>query len=194
MEDGTKVGAWVSTQRTAHSKGILSEERTQQLVDVGFVWGTRVTVEWDENVDRLVQYKDEHGECLVPQKFEMEDGTKVGAWVSTQRTAYSRGTLSEERTQRLVDLGFVWGTPVTVEWGDYFDRLVQYKEEHGDCLVPQKFKMEDGTKLGIWVNTQRTAHSRGILSEERMRQLVDLGLVWGTPLTVDWDNNFDRLA
>jgi uncharacterized membrane protein len=34
-----------------------------------------------------------------------------------------------------------------------FERLIQYKEEHGDCLVPQKY--EEDPKLGKGVATQR---------------------------------------
>ena len=78
--------------------------------------------------------------------------------------------------------------PLTAEWGVNFGRLVRYKEEHGDCLVPQKFVVEDGTKLGKWVGTQRMVYSKGTLSEERTQQLEKLGFVWDPlSLSAAWD-------
>jgi len=180
MEDGMKLGRWVSTQRTAYhkqgNKGTLSEERTQRLEELGFVWDSQNT-EWDENCDRLVEYKEEHGSCMVPQRFKMEDGMKLGAWVNIQRSAYSKGTLSKECKQRLKGLGFVWDSQ-NAEWDENCGRLVKYKEEHGNCLVPWKFEMKDGMKLGHWVTTQRKTYSKGTLSKKRTRRLEKLGFVW----------------
>eukprot|EP00613_Pedinella_sp_CCMP2098_P037896 CAMPEP_0171811326 /NCGR_PEP_ID=MMETSP0991-20121206/78042_1 /TAXON_ID=483369 /ORGANISM="non described non described, Strain CCMP2098" /LENGTH=164 /DNA_ID=CAMNT_0012424673 /DNA_START=1 /DNA_END=495 /DNA_ORIENTATION=- len=130
MEDSMKLGRWVSTQRTAYhkqgNKGTLSEERTQRLEELGFVWDSQNT-EWDENCDRLVEYKEEHGSCMVPQRFKMEDGMKLGAWVNIQRSAYSKGTLSKECKQRLKGLGFVWDSQ-NAEWDENCGRLVKYKD------------------------------------------------------------------
>ncbi|KAL7460012.1 hypothetical protein ACHAXS_000481, partial [Conticribra weissflogii] len=38
-------------------------------------------------------------------------------------------------------------------WRIRYDELVQYKEEFGDCLVPQRY--ERNPELGTWVRTQR---------------------------------------
>jgi hypothetical protein len=44
------------------------------------------------------------------------------------------------------------------QWDAMFARLVQYKEKHGDCLVPKRYA--DDPKLGTWVETQRVQYKR----------------------------------
>jgi Helicase associated domain len=39
-----------------------------------------------------------------------------------------------------------------------FIRLQEYKEKHGDCLVPKRFK--EDSKLGTWVDTQRVQYKK----------------------------------
>ena len=38
---------------------------------------------WDALFERLLKYKDEFGDCLVPNRYETDPS--LGAWVSTQR-------------------------------------------------------------------------------------------------------------
>ncbi len=51
---------------------------------------------------------------------------ELGLWVRKQRTAKEQGTLSEERLQILLELGFEFGEEanVTEEWELRFDLLV----------------------------------------------------------------------
>jgi Helicase associated domain len=39
------------------------------------------------------------------------------------------------------------------KWDEIFGRLLKYKKEHGDCLVPNRY--EPDPSLGAWVSTQR---------------------------------------
>ena len=43
------------------------------------------------------------------------------------------------------------------QWEEMYQRLVRYKAEHGDCLVPRKY--EKDPKLSTWVETQRVRFS-----------------------------------
>ena len=72
------------TQRNGYLKGTLSDERVEQLNDVGFVWKV-AAAEWDENLQRLKQYAKEHGsDSSIPRNFVTKDGSDLGGWVSTQ--------------------------------------------------------------------------------------------------------------
>ena len=42
-------------------------------------------------------------------------------------------------------------------WDEMFGRLVAYKHQHGDCLVPQKYIDK---QLGSWVSTQRRSKTQ----------------------------------
>jgi len=187
-QDGSKLGAWVHTQRQAHRMGSLSAERTRHLSEVGFVW-SKLESTWEDNFQRLEQYTEEHGDCLVPASFETKDGNKLGDWVSNQRQR--KGTLSEEQTRRLNEVGFEWKLFESA-WEENFQRLEQYTEEHGDCLVPISFGTQDGSRLGLWVHTQRQAHRKGSLSKERFRRLNKAGIAWDICESA-WELNFQRL-
>lgn len=71
-------------------------------------------------------------------------------------------------------------------WHRQYDNLLQYKEEHGNCLVPQNFSQN--RKLGLWVMQQRRQYSLllqgkkssliGKRGEYRLRLLEEIGFVW----------------
>ncbi|NQV95448.1 MAG: Helicase associated domain protein [Sphingomonadales bacterium] len=65
-----------------------------------------IGVSWDEWFGRLQTYKNEHGDCLVPDGFKTADGFSLRRWVSHQRSG--KATIPAERRQRLEDIGFVW--------------------------------------------------------------------------------------
>ena len=54
--------------------------------------------------------------------------------------------------------------------------LVAYKAIHGHTNVSTHD--DENKKLGIWVNTQRSAKTKDSLSEERVKKLDDIGFVW----------------
>jgi len=68
---------------------------------------------------------------------------------------------------------------LTDPWDGWYGRLLAYVEEHGDALVPRKYKAADGAALGSWVSNQRTAYKAGKMSEARAARLeaVD-GWMW----------------
>jgi len=87
----------------------------------------------------------------------------------------------EERAKRLDEIGFIWTLVETVSWEDMFASLVEFKKIHGHCNVPQKsreYKSLEQKRLGKWVNSQRTAYSRGKLNPARKQQLDSIGFVW----------------
>ena len=145
---------------------------------------------WNDRYDELDVYKNKHGNCLVPQRYSKNKA--LGKWVDTQRTQYSlrnkgkHSHLTEERIKLLEDLGFEW-SPQDNSWNDRYDELVEYKAEHGNCLVPQRYSKNKA--LGRWVDTQRTQYrlrnegKHSFLTEERIKKLEDLGFVWSVKKT-----------
>ncbi len=53
----------------------------------------------------LVAFREAHGHCRVSRKCSVPG---LGTWAAAQRQAKQSGTLSQERTDRLDKLGFVW--------------------------------------------------------------------------------------
>ena len=56
---------------------------------------------------RLVAYVDEHGHCNMPHAPGATGGVALGVWVSRQRKAHTKGTLSAEWSEQLGALGLV---------------------------------------------------------------------------------------
>ena len=55
------------------SKKRLTPERKHKLDQLGFVWSLRnkrIEDHWDEMFQQLLEYKNLHGDCLVPSRFE----------------------------------------------------------------------------------------------------------------------------
>lgn len=98
--------------------------------------------------------------------------------------------LTQERLERLQSIGFVWNakrantatsqpTPVKVsaaernaqrfhdmndqQWDHLYQRLLNYKERHGDTLVPKKYSADPF--LAAWVEAQRYLRCRDCLEE-----------------------------
>jgi hypothetical protein len=93
------------------------------------------------------------------------------------------------------------GVPHEVRWDAMFERLVAFKEKHGHCLVPNRYK--DDPKLGSWVTTQRRQRKAfleekfqsTIISQNRIDRLDEIGFVWSTPdpRRMQWDIRFEQL-
>ena len=70
-------------------------------------------------------------------------------------------------------------------WNEALSRLQAYREAHGHCNVPKRWKDEDGFALGAWVSTQRSDHkkyakapSSSRLTAERVEDLVRVGAIF----------------
>jgi superfamily II DNA or RNA helicase len=182
--DGYRLGSWVTIQRS--SQALISDDRRHRLDELGFVWDP-LTEQWEEGFRALKQYKENYGDCLVPNAYTSQNGYRLGFWVATQR-AYV-GKLSDDRRRRLDELAFVWGAR-SEQWEEGFRALKQYKENNGDCLVPGPHKTENGYRLGQWVSVQRAYV--GKLSDDRRERLDELGFVWDL-LTEQWEEGFRAL-
>ena len=171
-DGGYPLGQWVAVQRKSHVKGTLDADRQRRLEHLpGWTWDTLVD-RWEEGFRQLRRYVESHGDARVPQSYRV-DGYKLGVWVCTQRERHADGTLEADRQRRLQDVpGWTW-TPHADRWEEGFRQLRRYVESHGDARVPQSYTV-DGYKLGSWVNTQRTQHTKGILDPDRERRLQAL--------------------
>ncbi len=129
------------------------------LSEIGFDWD-RIGSSWQVNFLRLVEYKAKFGNCLVPQKDHIY--RQLGIWVGEQRRAKQNGKLAPEYTKQLEDIGFEWN-PGSAAWDANFDELRRYRDEYGDCTVPQRHAKY--STLGRWVRNQRIDYIEGVLNQ-----------------------------
>ena len=173
---GFKLGFWVSKRRGAKAQGRLSPDQIEQLEGLGFVWDVLNHL-WVQGFEELLAYKAEHGNVLVPRKYQTSGGFNLGTWVSSQRGAKVQGRLSPDQIEQLEGLGFIWDV-LNHWWVQGFEKLLAYKAEHGHVLVPFKYQTSGGFNLGTWVSSQRVAKVQGRLSPDQIEQLEGLGFEW----------------
>lgn len=58
-------------------------------------------------------------------------------------------------------------------WQEMYNELRKFREENGHCLVNV-----NTSKLGRWVERMRKERKRGLLREDKVRRLSELGFVW----------------
>jgi hypothetical protein len=172
-KDNPNLGIWCTTRRKAFRNNKLSPDQINRLEDLGFGWDP-LAAAWEEMFGALIAYKQAHGDCNVPQRWENNPG--LGMWCQNQKSAYKKNYLSPDRVKCLEDLGFEWN-PLEVAWEEMFAALTAYKKIHGDCNVPQGWK--DNPPLANWCASQRTRCTNGKLSPDRINRLEDLGFRFG---------------
>src|SRR5262249_33468345 len=126
------------------------------------------------------------GHCRVPQRALLAD-FPLGAWVIKQRGRKNKA--SDERRQRLDDLGFGW-RPHTTAWGNAFSLLNGYKVREGPRDVPNSYKTH-GLYLGAWGENQR--HWKNSLTLQQQQRLEQIGFLWGA-LKDRWEQGCKILA
>jgi len=131
---------------------------------------------WESKLQELVDFQHEHGHCRVPSK------TVLGRWVQRLRSQKKnfnessprKNGLTEEQIQRLEATGMEWSVaPIRTPWMKRYKELVDFKDEHGHCDVP------NGAGLGDWVRYQRhKKRCQGHFEGDRDQLLDAIGFDW----------------
>jgi superfamily II DNA or RNA helicase len=189
--NGYALGSWMHIQRRDFRSGKLPEDRRNRLDAVtGWLWSVEEPDPWGVALHRLHQYVDVHGDSLVAQGYQSEDGFRLGAWVNFQRTRYNQGKLEKDRIDRLALVsGWVWGA-ADAKWEKGFKYLCEFAGAHGTVRVPSGYEV-DGFKLRTWYANQRNKFDR--LSEDRRGRLQKLPGWDVYSQESKWETGFQRL-
>jgi len=185
VDSDFRLGRWVMVQREFRKAGRLSEERIKKLTSLGFIWEARDN-SWEENYSLLQQFKDREGHVQVPQDH-IEEGVSLGRWVSKQRSRNQQ--LTADRRKKLETLGFT-SQPLEENWEEGYNALVRFKSREDHVRVSRDH-LEDGFKLGSWLQTQRARREN--LSPERLQKLQSVGFDLD-PLQVKWETGLNALV
>jgi len=140
---------------------------------------------WDGHFKMLIKFKKKHAHCHVPHTYV--DDLALSRWAKRQRHQYKLkqenkpSSMSTERQQKLEGIGFVWD-PQTTVWEVRRKELEEYKNEHGNCNVPCRYKTKP--QLAMWVKRQRRQYKLfksdklSRLSEDRFVTLTNMGFIW----------------
>ena len=119
--------------------------------------------------------------CIDCLKKEMEEAVVLFP------TTYGKGLRFSERfhiTDETKDCRMLFQklqTNLSSAWETYYIAARQYYREKGNLKVPKSYLTQTGLTLGSWIQTQRRVRAgsvTGNLSEEKVRKLDEIGMVW----------------
>jgi hypothetical protein len=194
-ENGFQLGTWVKNQRRDYRYRRLPRARVEELEALlGWAWNARHE-NWNDALAALLKYSLREGHSEVPF-LHIEEGLALGRWRSNQQLAYWQKRLSAERIEALERVvGWTWRfkePTVRHGWEVGYQRLQEYVTREGDANVKANH-VEQGFKLGAWVNRQRTQFKTHRLIHDRAARLESIdGWVWNV-LDANWDKGFAAL-
>ena len=192
--DGIELGKWLARIRVYHNSGIRSDyftpEREKMLEDVGIIWDN-IDYLWESNYKAAFDYYTEHGDLEVP-KGHIQNGVKLYNWLADLRKNYRNSKLTEEQISRLNAIGMRWQTRKDIVFDKGFEEAEKYSKEHGKADAPLNYVTSDGYKLGVFLSKCREKYAKGKLSEEQIKQLNSINMVWNKSRKNDWDECFEK--
>lgn len=179
-DGGIKLGVWINSIRSAHSRGEgscgMSSEQIEALDALGMLWDKKNDRLWQKGYQAALEYRGEHGDLNVPTSYRASDGYRLGAWIADQRESKN---MPARRRQMLCDIGMIWQKPDS--WEVRYALAAEYYNKHGDLNIPPEYK-PGGIWLAKWLSEQRQIYAgkRGEkrLTEEQIKRLDDLGICW----------------
>ena len=158
-KDGLRLGVWLRNQKQTYANGTLQREKAARLEGIGIRWEqNNYDFQWSEAYAAAKLYFEEYGNLNVSIAYTTADGIALGKWVARQQYAHnnpgkSNCKLTPERVALLDKIGMQWEKPDP--WQHRYDLTQDYLQEHGNLLIPAKYKTMDGIWLGRWLYEQK---------------------------------------
>ena len=151
---------------------------------------------WNHYFSEASIYYAEHGSLNIPKRYTTPAGLSLGEWLTTQRRVRAGqipGNLTEQQIARLDSIGMEWGNRNDAAWERGLEEARKFREQFGNLQVPAKYKTKDDYPLGKWINNARKRRNDGKLTEERIGQLDQMGMIWSV-FDAKWEQGYALAA
>lgn len=199
-EEDPELGAWVSSQRTRYSKGLLARSRIDRLNALGFDWDYQQNKSHDTWMRRFEELKAFTAENDGNPNISRYHPNKLLAhWVMTQRgnrkkmrssTPPDETYMTLEQEQLLEELGIDWN-PADDEWQRKFVEMQEFMQAQGHSYPSEVEPINKA--LDGWARKQRSDNDDGTILADRKAQLDGIHFEWISPVKRKWHNNLNRL-
>lgn len=197
-DSGYTLGIWITNQRynyrhPSRNKKI-TESQKKRLDGIGMVWDP-VVKQWEKLYKSAEIYFNEHGNLNVPAKYKTADGYSLKEWLRTQRNNRVKGTLSNDKIERLDKIGMDWLSPAARNWETYFSACEKYYNTYGNLKIGSTYTDENGLLVGRWLKKQRINKAKLKTSGEngnQIERLESIGMVWEESNFFDNVTNADK--
>ena len=194
---GLSLGDWVQTQRQIRKGkrtfGTLTQQQIERLDSIGMVWETRSETAWARGLEAARRYRQQYGDLQVPSAYKDADGFALGNWIRNTRSRFGSGGLKESQIRELDALGMVWNS-IDAKWERCYAEAALYYEKHGSLNLAPKYVSPSGIRLGAWVENQRAYYLKGELSDDKIRRLEAIGMLWEGRNDRQWLKAYEAAA
>ena len=194
---GLSLGDWVQTQRQTRKEkrtfGTLTQQQIERLDGIGMVWETRSETAWARGLEAARRYRQQYGDLQVPSAYKDADGFALGNWIRNTRSRFGSGGLKESQIRELDALGMVWNS-IDAKWERCYAEAALYCEKHGSLNLTPKYVSPSGIRLGAWVENQRAYYLKGELSDDKIRRLEAIGMLWEGRNDRQWLRAYEAAA
>lgn len=180
------------TRAGSKTPGFRQERPMQQTYRLYGKLRREMEARWEVLCQAAADAAAKEGTLELPRSYTIHSGVPVGKWLELQRQVQAGqrpGRLTAEQAAKLEKLGIRWNHRLEAAWEKGFASAQKYRTEHGDLLVPVRYRDKNDFALGEWIVYNRQRYLGGILTQNRIERLEAIGMVWSTSNDL-WEQNY----
>lgn len=180
------------TRAGSKTPGFRQERPMQQTYRLYGKLRREMEARWEVLCQAAADAAVKEGTLELPRSYTIHSGVPVGKWLELQRQVQAGqrpGRLTAEQAAKLEKLGIRWNHRLEAAWEKGFASAQKYRTEHGDLLVPVRYRDKNDFALGEWIVYNRQRYLGGNLTQNRIERLEAIGMVWSTSNDL-WEQNY----
>ena len=180
------------TRAGSKTPGFRQERPMQQTYRLYGKLRREMEARWEVLCQAAADAAVKEGTLELPRSYTIHSGVPVGKWLELQRQVQAGqrpGRLTAEQAAKLEKLGIRWNHRLEAAWEKGFASAQKYRTEHGDLLVPVRYRDKNDFALGKWIVYNRQRYLGGNLTQNRIERLEAIGMVWSTSNDL-WEQNY----
>ena len=180
------------TRAGSKTPGFRQERPMQQTYRLYGKLRREMEARWEVLCQAAADAAANEGTLELPRSYTIHSGVPVGKWLELQRQVQAGqrpGRLTAEQAAKLEKLGIRWNHRLEAAWEKGFASAQKYRTEHGDLLVPVRYRDKNDFALGEWIVYNRQRYLGGNLTQNRIERLEAIGMVWSTSNDL-WEQNY----
>lgn len=180
------------TRAGSKTPGFRQERPMQQTYRLYGKLRREMEARWEVLCHAAADAAAKEGTLELPRSYTIHSGVPVGKWLELQRQVQAGqrpGRLTAEQAAKLEKLGIRWNHRLEAAWEKGFVSAQKYRTEHGDLLVPVRYRDKNDFALGEWIVYNRQRYLGGNLTQNRIERLEAIGMVWSTSNDL-WEQNY----
>lgn len=180
------------TKAGSKTPGFRQERPMQQTYRLYGKLRREMEARWEVLCQAAADAAAKEGTLELPRSYTIHSGVPVGKWLELQRQVQAGqrpGRLTAEQAAKLEKLGIRWNHRLEAAWEKGFASAQKYRTEHGDLLVPVRYRDKNDFALGEWIVYNHQRYLGGNLTQNRIERLEAIGMVWSTSNDL-WEQNY----